>query len=57
VLRTEATVTRAPGLAATFSAFTLLYIALTAATIWLLRRIATGSPAGPGTGTGLVASG
>ena len=57
VLRTEATVTRAPGLAATFSAFTLLYIALTTATIWLLRRIATGSPPGLGAGTGLVASG
>jgi cytochrome bd ubiquinol oxidase subunit I len=46
VLRTAATVTRAPGLAATFTAFTLLYIALSATTIWLLRRLATGAPAG-----------
>ena len=42
VFRTKAGITTAPGLGATFTGFTLLYMALAAATIWLLRRLATG---------------
>ena len=45
VLRTKAAVTTASGLDATFTAFLLLYVALAAATVWLLRRLATGAPA------------
>jgi cytochrome bd ubiquinol oxidase subunit I len=44
VFRTKAGITTAPGLGATFTGFTLLYMALAAATIWLLRRLATGAP-------------
>src|SRR5207253_4712413 len=47
VLRTRDAVTTAPGLGATFTGFTLLYVGLAAATIWLLRRLATGAPAAP----------
>ena len=35
----------APGLGAIFSGFTLVYLVLSAMTIWLLRRLATGAPA------------
>jgi cytochrome bd ubiquinol oxidase subunit I len=45
VLRTRDAVTPAGGLAETFSAFAVLYVALAAATVWLLRRLATGAPA------------
>jgi cytochrome d ubiquinol oxidase subunit I len=40
VFRTSSGVTSSPGLGATFTAFTLLYVALTALTIWSVRRIA-----------------
>jgi cytochrome d ubiquinol oxidase subunit I len=45
VLRTQQAITHAPGLGAVFSGFALVYVALSAMTIWLLRRLATGSPA------------
>jgi cytochrome d ubiquinol oxidase subunit I len=41
VFRTSSGVTTAPGLGATFTAFTLLYIGLTALTVWSVRRIAS----------------
>jgi cytochrome d ubiquinol oxidase subunit I len=44
VLRTKDAVTDAGGLGATFTAFTALYVALAAGTIWMLRRLATGTP-------------
>lgn len=47
VIRTKDAVTSAPGLGATFLAFTLIYVGLAAATVWLLRRLATGAPAAP----------
>jgi hypothetical protein len=40
VFRTSSGITSAPGLGATFTAFTLLYVALTALTVWAVRRIA-----------------
>jgi cytochrome bd ubiquinol oxidase subunit I len=40
VFRTSSGVTSAPGLGATFSAFVLLYLALSAVTVWSVRRIA-----------------
>jgi cytochrome d ubiquinol oxidase subunit I len=40
VFRTSSGITRSPGLGATFTAFTLLYVGLTALTIWTARRIA-----------------
>src|SRR4051794_4391002 len=46
VLRTQDAITTAPGLGLTFTAFGLVYIALAVATVWLLRRMATGAPAG-----------
>ena len=46
VLRTRDAVTTAPGLDVTFTGFVLLYVALAAATIWGLRRLASGAPAG-----------
>jgi cytochrome d ubiquinol oxidase subunit I len=46
ILRTKDAVTGAPGVGATFSGFTALYVALGAATVWMLRRFATGAPAG-----------
>jgi cytochrome d ubiquinol oxidase subunit I len=44
VLRTSQAITNAPGLGAIFSGFTLVYLVLSAMTIWLLRRLATGAP-------------
>lgn len=44
VLRTRDAVTTASGLDVAFTGFLLLYIGLAAATIWLLRRLATGAP-------------
>jgi cytochrome d ubiquinol oxidase subunit I len=40
VFRTSQGITSAPGLGATFTAFTLLYVGLTALTCWTVRRIA-----------------
>ena len=40
VFRTSSGITSAPGLGATFTAFTLLYVGLTALTVWSVRRIA-----------------
>jgi cytochrome d ubiquinol oxidase subunit I len=45
VLRTQDAITTAPGLGLLFSGFALLYVVLSALTIWLLRRLATGAPA------------
>jgi cytochrome bd ubiquinol oxidase subunit I len=45
VLRTSQAITHAPGLGVIFSGFTLVYLVLSAMTIWLLRRLATGAPA------------
>jgi cytochrome d ubiquinol oxidase subunit I len=45
VLRTEDAITSAPGLGAIFAGFTLMYVVLSALTVWLLRRLATGAPA------------
>lgn len=39
VFRTSMGITTSPGLGATFTAFTLLYISLTALTIWSVRRL------------------
>ncbi|MGN6170189.1 MAG: cytochrome ubiquinol oxidase subunit I [Solirubrobacteraceae bacterium] len=39
VFRTSKAITTAPGLGVTFTAFTLLYIALTALTVWSVRRL------------------
>ena len=44
VFRTSSAITTAPGLGATFTGFTLLYIALSAVTLWGVRRVSTGSP-------------
>jgi cytochrome d ubiquinol oxidase subunit I len=43
VFRTSSAITAAPGLGATFTAFTLLYVGLTAVTIWGVRRVTTGT--------------
>jgi len=40
VFRTSGAVTTSPGLGATFTAFTLLYIALSALVVWSARRLA-----------------
>jgi cytochrome bd ubiquinol oxidase subunit I len=40
VFRTSNAVTTASGLGETFTAFTLLYVALTALTVWSIRRLA-----------------
>ena len=40
MFRTSSGITSAPGLGATFTAFTLLYVGLTALTVWSVRRIA-----------------
>ena len=45
VLRTRDAVTAARGLDLTFTGFALVYIGLATATVWLLRRLATGAPA------------
>ena len=44
VLRTADAVTPMPGLVVPFAAFTLLYVALAAAVVWLLRRQISQSP-------------
>jgi cytochrome d ubiquinol oxidase subunit I len=44
VFRTSNAITTASGLGATFTAFTLLYIGLSAVTVWGVRRVSTGSP-------------
>ena len=44
VFRTSSAITTASGLGATFTGFTLLYIALSAVTLWGVRRVSTGSP-------------
>jgi hypothetical protein len=41
VFRTSSGVTTSPGLGVTFTAFTLLYVGLTALTLWSVRRIAS----------------
>src|SRR6201997_3625048 len=41
VFRTSSAITTAPGLGATFTAFTLLYVGLTALTVWSVRRISS----------------
>jgi cytochrome bd ubiquinol oxidase subunit I len=43
VFRTSSAVTTASGLGTTFTAFGLLYVALSAVTIWGVRRVSTGS--------------
>jgi cytochrome d ubiquinol oxidase subunit I len=43
VFRTSSAITTAAGLGATFTAFTLLYIGLTALTVWAVRRLSTGA--------------
>lgn len=40
VFRTSSGITTSPGLGATFTAFTLLYVGLTALAVWSVRRIA-----------------
>jgi cytochrome bd ubiquinol oxidase subunit I len=40
VFRTSSAITTAPGLGATFSAFTLLYVVLSGLTVWAVRRLA-----------------
>ncbi len=44
VFRTSNAITTASGLGATFTGFTLLYIALSAVTVWGVRRVSTGTP-------------
>jgi cytochrome bd ubiquinol oxidase subunit I len=44
VFRTSSAITTAPGLGATFTGFTLLYIGLSALTVWGVRRVSTGTP-------------
>ena len=44
VFRTANAITTAPGLGATFAGFTVLYLGLSAVTVWGVRRISTGSP-------------
>jgi cytochrome bd ubiquinol oxidase subunit I len=43
VFRTSTAITTASGLGATFTAFTLLYIGLSAVTLWGVRRVSTGT--------------
>ena len=40
MFRTSSGITTSPGLGATFTAFTLLYVGLTVLTVWGVRRIA-----------------
>jgi cytochrome d ubiquinol oxidase subunit I len=47
VFRTSSAITTAPGLGATFTGFTLLYIGLSAVTVWGVRRVSTGTPGLP----------
>ncbi len=44
VFRTSNAITTASGLGATFTGFTLLYIGLSAVTVWGVRRVSTGTP-------------
>jgi cytochrome d ubiquinol oxidase subunit I len=44
VFRTANAITTAPGLGATFAGFTVLYLVLSAVTLWGVRRVSTGSP-------------
>src|SRR5580704_5360846 len=44
VFRTSSAITTASGLGATFAGFTVLYIALSAVTVWGVRRVSTGTP-------------
>jgi cytochrome d ubiquinol oxidase subunit I len=44
VFRTANAITTAPGLGATFAGFTVLYLGLSAVTLWGVRRVSTGSP-------------
>ncbi|HEY8769131.1 MAG TPA: cytochrome ubiquinol oxidase subunit I, partial [Thermoleophilaceae bacterium] len=44
VFRTSNAITTASGLGATFTAFTLLYVGLSAVTVWGVRRVSTGGP-------------
>ena len=44
VFRTSNAITTASGLGATFTGFTLLYIALSVVTVWGVRRVSTGTP-------------
>lgn len=44
VFRTSSAITTASGLGATFTGFTLLYIGLSAVTVWGVRRVSTGTP-------------
>jgi len=44
VFRTSSAITTASGLGATFTGFTLLYIGLSAVTVWGVRRVSTGGP-------------
>jgi cytochrome d ubiquinol oxidase subunit I len=44
VFRTSSAVTTAPGLGATFAGFTVLYLGLSAVTLWAVRRVSTGTP-------------
>jgi cytochrome d ubiquinol oxidase subunit I len=46
VFRTSSAITTASGLGVTFTAFTLLYVVLTALTVWGVRRLSTGAPDG-----------
>jgi cytochrome d ubiquinol oxidase subunit I len=43
VFRTSSAITTAPGLGLTFTAFTLLYVALSVLTVWGVRRLSTGA--------------
>jgi cytochrome bd ubiquinol oxidase subunit I len=44
VFRTSNAITTASGLGATFAGFTVLYVLLSAVTVWGVRRVSTGSP-------------
>jgi cytochrome d ubiquinol oxidase subunit I len=56
VLRTDDAITGAPGLGVIFAGFALLYVVLSAMTVWLLRRMATGAPASLSAVGGAVAA-
>jgi cytochrome d ubiquinol oxidase subunit I len=44
VFRTSSAITTTPGVSETFAGFTLLYIVLSALTVWAVRRVSTGTP-------------
>ena len=46
VFRTSSAITTSPGLGATFSAFTVVYVGLSALTFWSVRRLAARPPDG-----------